>query len=219
MSAAAQWRSTSQPTLDYGNGGEQVARAMMVQVVQNLAAQCVLVDNLWSSRDQDFAAVMEIPYRRTVTTVPARTSVYLGAQPSLVVGAGARFDKWPAITVRADVRSPDGAFQADQWDANNVEVVVEVLAAAGPFKVDPVEDRTLSDAIDRQYQRLCEAVVGCVNVDRSLGGSCLPIQSPPRMVPSLPFVKKLESGAGAWSIYQGAELSWTIQTQTRVPGL
>jgi hypothetical protein len=218
--SASQWRKLSQPALDYGTGAEQIARAAYVQILQNIASAAASIDNLWTSRDQDFATLTGTPYRRTTINLPDPESFYLGAQPSLVVGPGARFDKWPAITIRADMREPDQASaQPDQWDTMLITLVVEALAAAGPFNVEPVEDRSLSDEIDRQYQRLAEAVVFCVNKDRSLGGNCLPISLPPRITPSSPFVKRLKDGAGPWTLYQGAELVWIVSTQTQAVGL
>ena len=218
MTLASQWRSASQPALDYGTGGEQIARAAFLLIAANIQEKSALVDNLWVSRDHDFATMSKLPYRRTITNVPKLTSIYLGAQPSLVLGPGARFDKWPAITVRSDLRKPD-VDQPDHFDTMIIMLIVEVLAAAGPFKVDPVDDRSTSDEIDRQYQRLTDATIACVNQDRSLGGNALPISLPPIVTPSLPQVKKLNSGAGPYCLYQGAELLWDVSTQTRVPGL
>jgi hypothetical protein len=116
------------------------------------------------------------------------------------------------------MRSPSGE-QADQFDILDLELVVEVLAQAGPFSVDPLDDRASSDAVDRQYQRLSDAVVACIDADRSLGSNTWAISLPPRMVASLPFVKREKSGAGKWLIYQAMELTWTATYLRSVPGL
>lgn len=202
------WRAQSLPTpLNLGTGAEQIARAAYAQILTNLDAQCDQLENVWASRDQDWAEITNTAYQRTRITRP--TNYFLGAQPSLVAGAGARFDKWPAVTVRCDTRKPsEDREQPDQFDVYDISLIVEVLTAAGPFRVDPVDDRTISDAIDRQYQRLSDAVVASIDVDRTLGGNILPIKRPSSMVPSLPFTKKADKGAGQWTIYQAMEITW-----------
>ena len=205
-------------SLAFDTGGEQIARAAALQIAQNLDEQCSLQEIIWNNRDQDWAAAIGIAYQPTRIIRPQKSSIYLGAQPSLVAGENARFDKWPAVTCRCGARSPS-ADQADQWDNLDLELVIEVLAQAGPFAVDPLDDRSTSDAIDRQYQRLSDAVVACIDLDRSLGTGIPPISLPPRMIPSLPFVKREKAGAGRWLLYQGMELSWTVTGLHRVPGL
>lgn len=219
--SASEWRSTSQPPLEYGTGAEQISRAALLQIQGNITAQCALIDNLWLSRDQDFAAARGYPFQPTKTIVPAKTSLYLGAQPSLVSGDNANFDRWPAITVRCGSKDPTND-QPDQYDEYRVELVVEVLAKAGPFQQNPLEDRATSDAADRQYQRLSDAVVGCINADRSLGGNVHSIQNAPQMTPSIPWVRTANRDAtssGGWLVFQAQELVWTVTRLSRVPGL
>lgn len=217
--SASEWRSISRPVAAYGSSGEQIARAALLQIMQNLDEQCALVENLWDSRDQDWAAAMDIPYKQTIIARPQKDSFYLGAQPSLVAGQNARFDKWPAITVRCGTRTPSSSQidQADQWDR---ELIIEVLATAGPFARDPLDDRSTSDQVDRQYQRLSDAVVACIDQDRTLGGNTPPIQNPPEMTPSLPYIIRTKQGAGQYMVNQAMEIRYPSLTGfSLVPGL
>lgn len=199
----------SRPAAGYGSGAEQVARAAALQIAQNLEDQCHLQEVIWNDRDQDWAAAMEIAYVPTRITRVAKSSIYLGAQPSLVAGIESRFDKWPAVTVRCATRTPSNVLeQADQYDSLDLSLTVEVLAMAGPFVADPLDDHSSSDAIDRQYQRLSDAVIACINLDRGLGGNILPLKLPPIGLPSLPFVRKEDAGSGRWLVFQGIELTW-----------
>lgn len=206
---ASEWRSASLPSpLNIGTGAEQIARAALTQIMGNLDAVCDQLEVVWKTRDQDWSTIMKIPYRPTMITRPQ--NYYLGAQPSLLLGDGARYDKWPAITVRCGQRKPtDDRGQSDHYDSYDVELIVEVMTLAGPYNVDPVEDRNSSDAIDRQYQRLSDAVVACLDLDRSLAGNIMPLQRPAVITPSLPWVKKQKDGRGLWFVYQAAELVWT----------
>ena len=200
-----------------GARGEQAARACAAQIIQNLAEQCSLIDDDCAQQDREWADLIRQPFRRTRTNVPTiPASIYLGAQPSLVQGASARFDKWPAITVRCGpLRASSDPEQPDHFDSLDADLIVECLAVAGPFDLDPVEDRVASDEIDRQYQRLSDAVIACVDLDRSLGGNVLTIKRPPTMTPSLPEIMRESKGAGRWLLYQGMELSWGVTLLTK----
>lgn len=211
--SASEWRlGLDSPTIDIGTGAEQIARAAMLQIVQNLEAQCEVQEGLWAQRDRDWARAMGIPFAPTRITRVESDSFFLGAQPSLVAGENSRFDRWPAITVRVANRTPmPDIAQADQYDKMYLQLVVEVLARAGPFQQDPLDDRGTSDQIDRQYQRLADAVLACINLDRSLNASVLPIQRPPAITPSLPWVRKEDKGAGSFLLFQAAELAWIIE--------
>lgn len=208
--SGSEWRAASLPApLNIGTGAEQIARAALGQIMANIKSQVAQLEVIWASRDQDWAVIMKIPYKPTQITLPK--NYYLGAQPSLVAGIGERPDLWPAITCRAGVRkATDDRGQEDQYDSYDVELIIEVLTLAGPFNADPVESHTLSDAVDRQYQRLSDAVVASIDKDRTLSGNILPFQRPPTITPSLPFVKKANKGSGAWYVYQGAEMVWSV---------
>lgn len=209
--SGALWRQSSRPGVNHGTGAEQIARAAYAQILKNLAAQCAIVEDEWAPRDQDWATIVGIPYKRTLIKPVDPKSMYLGAQPSLVAGENSRFDKWPAITVRVDQRSPSEVReQPDQYDSYDLQLVIEVLATVGPYQQDPLDNREISDAIDRQYQRLSDAVIACIDVDRSLGNNVLPIKLPPREIPSLPWVRPISQGAGGFAVFQGMELTYTI---------
>src|SRR6202012_2071611 len=101
-----------QPYQEYGTGAEQITRAALIQVQTQLPIQCPLIDNLWESRDRDWAALRGYPYAKTTATIPSHDSLYLGSQPSLVTGEAADFTRWPAITFRAGDKDP----ASDQHD-------------------------------------------------------------------------------------------------------
>lgn len=209
--SGADWRAGSLlgPLTNTGTGAEQIARAALKQIMDKLDDACEAVENLWYSRDQDWSNVVGTAFVPTKINKPQPSSFYLGAQPSLIVGEPARFDKWPAITVRCGNRkASEDLAQLDQADVWDIELIVEVLTIAGPFLQDPLDDRGTSDAIDRQYQRLSDAVVACIDADRSLGANVLPLQRPATITPSLPFVMKTNKGAGNYLLHQGAELVW-----------
>jgi hypothetical protein len=202
------WNVIDRPAINFGSGGEQLARATIQQISANLEAQCQLQETIWAQRDQDWATSMGLAYAPTRITRVQPGSFYTGMQPSLVES---RFDLWPAITVRSGNRTPsDDREQFDQYDTIDVEIIIEVLTFAGPFQNDPVTDRNTSDAVDRQYQRLSDAVIGCIATDKTLAGHVLPIKRPPRMTPSAPFVLKADNGSGAFLVYQGMELRYIV---------
>lgn len=207
------WRSSSRPGVNRGTGAEQIARAALGQIVDNLVEQCKLVEEDWIPRDQDWAKIIKIPYKRTVIKPVELRSMYLGAQPSLVASEDARFDKWPAITVRVDERRPSAVEeQPDQYNSMDLQLIVEVLAAVGPHDQDPIDNREISDAIDRQYQRLADAVVACIDLDTTLGNNIFPLKLPPTMTPSLPWIRKVnvDGAGGQFAVFQGMEIVWTV---------
>lgn len=201
------WAVIDRPVIDVGTGAEMIARAAAAQIDANLERQCEYQELLWKQRDADWATTMRKPSGTTrITRVPT-SSIYTGARPSLVES---RFDLWPAITVRCGNRNPsDDREQPDQYDSLDLELIVEVLAMAGPF-LGVVKDRDPDDEIDRQYQRLSDAVQGCISLDKTLNQNILPIKRPPKMTPSLPFAHKLEQGGGEELLFQGMELLYIV---------
>lgn len=196
------------PVIDIGTGAEQIARSAALQIATNLDAQCSVQEGLWNQRDLDWAMAMGIQYFPTEITRVPKQRVFTGRKPSLVES---RFDLWPAIAVYTDLRRPSmNNEQPDQYDSMDIKLVIEVLAMVGPLAEDPFQGRDAEDAIDRQYQRLSDAVEACVAIDKSLGGTILPIKLPPTMTPSLPFLRKLDKGAGADCIFQGMEIVYFV---------
>ena len=210
------WRVSSRPQIARGTRSELVAKAAAAQIIENLAAQCALIDDDCVPRDQDWAQIVRRPYRRIKINVPViPDGIFLGAQPSLVEGTDERFDRWPAITVRCnDLKPTQDLGQPDHYESFDASLIIEVLATAGLFRQNPADDRALSDEIDMQYQRLSDAVLSCIEIDKTLSGTIPYLQRPPIMTPSLPFTKRQSKGAGMWSLYQGMQLEWTVTLLT-----
>jgi hypothetical protein len=210
MSMSQVWRDLDRPAIGFDDSSELVQRAVAVQIINELPAQITLQETVWAPRDQDFAAATGRPAISTTIKPVLPSNVYLGHRLSL---QDAPQDALPAITVRCLNTAPtEDRNQLDQYDSNDLTLIVEVWVSTGPYK-DPVANQADSEEIDRQLHRMAAAVRGCIVQDRSFGNTQMGTSRPPRSVASLPFVRKAtDSNTGPKFLVQAMELTYTITT-------
>lgn len=206
-----QRRFSPQGAVDYGDAGEMVQRAAILQIKTNIDAQMEVQENLWEQRDREYAQLMERAYVKTPLAPIEADNFYTGQRPSLVE---APLERWPNVTARCEEAQAFGQ-QADQYDTFSMSLFVEVLCAVGPGPDpnDPVnDDHDLEDQIDRQSHRLTAAVHCAIRLDPSLGGMIHPIQNPPTITPSLLWTRKGDEapGSGDYYYFQGKQLKYTV---------
>lgn len=198
------WRSMSRPAIGYDDSSELVQRAAALQIIAELPDQISLQQTLWVDRDLDWANATSRPLTNMIIKPVDPRSVYTGHRLSL---QDAPQNTFPAITVRCFNSSPTQD-QPDQYDSQDLTLIVEVWVSTGPYD-DPVANQADSDEIDRQLHRLTSAVRGCINADRSIGNTTMGIQRPPTVIPSLPFVRKVDqTNTGQKYLVQAVELTY-----------
>jgi hypothetical protein len=194
-----------------GADEEMVQRAALAQIKNEIAGVIAYEEALWHARDLAFFSEMGWEYVPVKIEVPELRSFYLGARPSLVE-APVKF--WPSITVRANSATPSME-QLDQIDEYNVPLIIEVLCKAGPVKQTELHDAPGIKAdgmVDAQSQRLSAAVIGCIAMDKTLGGVVASIQKPPTVKPSVPFSRPGtgKGGTGDYFVFQGKQIQYTV---------
>lgn len=208
MTMGSAWRAVDRPAPSYDSSSEFVQRAAALQIINQLSAQISIQEDLWANRDADWAQATNRPLVGTTIKPVDPRSVYVGHRLSL---QDAPQDTFPAITVRCmNTVASDDREQPDQYDANDLQLIIEVWVSTGPYS-DPVKNQADSEEIDRQLHRLSDAVRGCISADRSLGGVTVGIKRPPRAVGTLPFARKADSSnTGPKFLVQAMELTYTI---------
>lgn len=198
----------SRPAIGYDDSSELIQRAVALQIVAELPAQIELQQIQWVDRDLDWAKATGRPLTNmTIKTVNPK-SVYTGHRLSL---QDAPQNTFPAIACRCfnSVPSADRE-QPDQYDSQDLALIIEVWVSTGPYD-DPVSNQADSDEIDRQLHRTTSAVRGCIVANRSIGNTSMGVARPPRVTPSLPFVRNAtEKNVGPKFLIQAVELAYTI---------
>lgn len=198
-----------EPTI--GADEEQVQRAAILQIINNLPAAIQYEETLWQARDLAFAEKMNRKYEPVQIEVPTSDNFYTGPRPSLVESP---VEFWPSITARCN--SGKAAIESlDDMDVMAVDLFIEILCKAGPVAQTDLHKRSGIEAdgmVDAQLQRLTAAVQGCISTDKTLGATNQIIDRAPTVKPSVPFARPGAGpkGTGDYFVFQGKQLAYTV---------
>jgi hypothetical protein len=203
----------------YGDEAHLIERAAIMGIKTYLEEECQRQEEIWSQRDQAFAAVMGpsgVMYQAQGIHIERvdPNNFFVGARPSLV---NSSIDFWPSVTTRCALVQPAASGeQGDQFDVLNCTLSVEVLCKVGPVRQAELHLQPGIDAegeVNRQINLLSAAVHMCVRRDPTFGGRALPVQQPPRKSTGLPFAVPGNTAerTGPYWIYMGRQMRYGYQ--------
>lgn len=168
-------------------GLELVQMKATLQVAEHLPGELARQAQAWSDIDRAFAEKMGRTYRSTHLESPDRSSIYPGARGGILAMP---WDSFPAVMVMADdgTVSPEGPRFDQGTTAYNIALYIEAIVRSDEFFKDDAAERLLEEGnVDRRAKRTLEALVQCIEIDRSLGGVA-PGMSDPHVIQTDPFV-------------------------------
>lgn len=211
--------STANPfdhiVIGVGDDAEQVQRAAAVSIARGIGSAIAVVQEIWDHRDETYYESMPGSTRAKTTIVkPRPENITTGSRPSLIE---ADREQLPNITVYAGPGRPS-RFQGDQFQVNEITIVIEVTVCAGPYnRLNDVaweEGRVPEETVDRQLLRLASAVHLCFRVDPTLGGIIFPFERPPETRPSLPWVARVDGISGQTYIRKARQSQYVVTTNS-----
>jgi hypothetical protein len=191
-----------------GTGMEQIARAMLLQLVANLPTAITTEANDWTQRDVDLEAVLQQGITLPITVEQIATNrMYLGHRPSLIE---APVDFYPNLAVMVDGSAAGPDLGLDQVFSMRDTAFIEVMVKAGPYDQDD-HSGVGEDLVNRRIQRTVNAVVNVFDTGpRTLGGLVQEIPDPASVRISDVFVRRDEKSRGPRWFWQGARIDYAV---------
>lgn len=205
-------------TTAHGDVEHFVERVALLQIVKYLEGECQRQEEIWRTRDQEFAQQMlyaGVQYAAKPLSIErvSPANFFVGARPSLI---GTSIDFWPSVTSRCAVSGASRSMQTDQSDAYDARLIIEVLCKAGPVRPDELHAQPGVDAegeVNRQIKALSAAVHMCFRRDPSFGGRIPGIAAPPNSTTGLPSALPGDNKerSGPYYLYIGRRMQYTLQ--------
>lgn len=155
-----------------------------VQIRQNIDAALKLQSDRWDAIDRSVAVALDQPYRRCVLERPPKGAIYPGTRAGVL---DMPWDRFPAVCTMVDRATPTAeSARFDQGSsAYAIQLYVEAVVRSDAFRVKSAGEPEILDEriaqeglVDQRAKRTLEALVHCIAVDPSLGGSTLPLADP-----------------------------------------
>lgn len=159
-------------------GLEEAQVSAMVQVAEVLDAALTRQSEAWDAIDQDLALKMGTRYRRTVLERPPKGCIYPGVRSGIL---DMPWDRFPALYVMADEATPkaESASFDESLRAYAINLYVEAFVRSDAFNYDDRAERIFHEGVvDRRAKRTANAIIECIEIDPSLGGSVQPLPAP-----------------------------------------
>ena len=172
-------------SITYGDEAHLVEYAALAQIKSNLEQECERIETVWSQRDQDLMAALDLQFIPCVIERVQPQNFFVGARPSLIQSSS---DFWPSVTTRAAL-SRASKEQIDLVDVYDVQLDVEVLCKWGPIPQERLHERdgvVAEGEVNKQVQRLSAAVHNCLRLDPTLGRTVEPLAAPTKRL-GFPF--------------------------------
>ena len=186
-------------------GLEQVQRAMLFQLMDNVNPALAEVAAWMADSDQVLATRQGADYTPTVIEPIAPQNFVEGHRPSLIDAPVESYPNCAVWAVRAEPTAESAAF--DQISVHTDMIYVEVM----------VKSIASEEEVNRRIQRTVEAVNIAVMQDRTLGGAVQPIESDPVAELSDVFTRKERTAYGAVWFWQGARLEYAVRKEAVYP--
>lgn len=168
-------------------GLEPAQMKATMQVIERLPLELARQADAWKVPDRTFADALKIPFRPTVLELPPQGSYFPGCRLGII---DMPWDKFPAVSVMADTGTPTA--ESPRFDqggsAYSVSLWIEAIVRSDEYYKDDPGERVLEEGnVDRRAKRTLEAIVQCIDADRSLGGT-VPGLAAPRVAQTDPFL-------------------------------
>lgn len=168
-------------------GLEPAQMQATLQIVANLPTELQRQADAWKVPDRTFADALKIPYRPTVLETPPQGSYFPGCRLGVI---NMPWDRFPMVSVMSDTGTPTAESpRIDQGgSAYSVSLWIESIVRSDEFYADNADERVLEEGhVDRRAKRMLEALVQCIDLDRTLGGN-VPELAAPRVAQTDPFL-------------------------------
>lgn len=197
---------------DETTGLEQLQRAALTILHDNLNDQLVTTEGIWASRDADFFASMnQVP--KVITLEPIQDkNFFSGLKPSLIERGP---DFFPSVSVMAFGSGPGGDTGIDQAYGLADRIAIETLCKAGFYPDNDIsgEGETIVNA---RIQRTTDAILSVMAHNRTFGGLVAHITDTPGVLISEVFAVT-EERSGKW-YWQGSRIDLTVTRASQVYG-
>jgi hypothetical protein len=208
-------------------GMEEAQVSALVQIVDNLDACLQRQSDAWDAIDQELALKLETSYRRTILERPPKGCIYPGVRGGVL---DMPWDRFPALYVMADQAVPkaESASFDDSLRAYAVNLYVEGFVRSDLFNYDDKADRIFHEgAVDRRAKRTINAIIECIEIDPSLGGSVQPLPAPSAgQTDSFTLQGHDPRDKTKKRVFAGIRIAWTLDSysvrrdaQQLVPGV
>jgi hypothetical protein len=205
-------------------GMEEAQTSAVVQIAANIDACLTRQAQAWDAVDQKLSQTLGVRYRRTILERPPKGCIYPGVRNGILDMPWDRFPALCAMCDRATARPPDN----DALRAHSVTLYVEGIIRSDAFNYEDRNERIFHEgAVDRRAKRYINAIIECIDLDRSLGGAVLPLPDASAGQTD-PFVLQGQDPRDKTKkrVFSAIRIDWTLDTysvrldaQTQVPGV
>jgi hypothetical protein len=191
---------TGNPTF----GLEDIQRAAIVQLFDNLNATLDEVEREWQIKDAEFYARMGRTDATPITVERIDPQNFVtGHRPSLISAPIENYPNVAVWTVRA-TPAPESA-QQDHAAIYTDTVFIEVMVKSSPEEGEEV--------VNSRIQRTAEAVNLVIEADPTLGGMVTGLQADPTVELADVFTRKERTAYGDHWFWQGARLEYAVRKE------
>jgi hypothetical protein len=184
---------------DQGTGLEVIGKHMLMTLAANINTELELVDAERSGTDQLLADVLEADYVPVVSESVPLTNFHHGHRPSLIMSQPKGFPNVSVISYQVNPAAQVG----DSYDMQTVAVAVEIFAKHGPDRLSVLSRG--EPTVNARIQRLADAAVRSIALDRTLGGLVMGLASAPSVTLTDVQVRQEDDGDRGL-LWQGARI-------------
>jgi hypothetical protein len=196
-------------------GMEEAQVSALVQIVQNLDAALTRQSQAWDPIDQQVALALGTRYRRTTLERPPRGCMYPGVRGGVL---DMPWDRFPAFYVMADQATPKAESAAfdDSLRAYAINLYVEGFVRSDAFNYEDKAERLFHEgAVDRRAKRTINAIIECIEMDPTLGGSIQPLLAPSAgQTDSFTLQGQEPRDKTKKRVFTGLRIVWTLDSYT-----
>jgi hypothetical protein len=196
-------------------GMEEAQVSALVQIVQNLDAALTRQSQAWDPIDQQVALALGTRYRRTILERPPRGCMYPGVRGGVL---DMPWDRFPAFYVMADQATPKAESAAfdDSLRAYAINLYVEGFVRSDAFNYEDKAERLFHEgAVDRRAKRTINAIIECIEMDPTLGGSIQPLPAPSAgQTDSFTLQGQEPRDKTKKRVFTGLRIVWTLDSYT-----
>lgn len=189
---------------DETTGLEQLQRAALQILHDNLNSQLITTEAVWSSRDLAFATSMNQVYKQITLEPIPDANFYSGHKPSLIEKGP---DYFPSVTVLAYASGIGGDTDIDQAYGLRNSIAIETLVKTGFYPDDDITG-VGEDIVNARIQRTTDSILAVMAHNRTLGGLVNSISDTPGVQISEVFALS-DDRTGRW-YWQASRIDLTV---------
>lgn len=206
-------------------GMEEAQIAAAIQIKDNIEACLERQSQAWDAIDQAVSVKLNTRYRRTRLEPPPPGCVYPGVRGGVL---DMPWDRFPAIYAMADRAAARPDLGSDENSVYAVQLYVEGFVRSDTFNYEDKAERLFHEgAVDRRAKRTINAIIECIEIDPTLGGSVLPLPTPSAgQTDSFTLQGQDPKDKTKKRVFAAIRIDWTldnysvrISAQNQVPGV